>query len=110
MRFRPSEQYWKKVARRKMHNHPERRKSARFVRFDSIENHDMILTQIQGTVLTKATEYIQYLERQNKEIVLEHRNLTRRVQAIDQIMAATVQQVYGMPAYSQTLFDPRGFC
>lgn len=64
----------------------------------------------KGTVLTKATEYIQYLERQNKEIVLEHRNLTRRVQAIDQIMAATVQQVYGMPAYSQTLFDPRGFC
>jgi hypothetical protein len=70
----------------------------------------MRLTQIQGTVLTKATEYIQYLERRNKEIALEHRNLSRRVQAIDQILAATVQQAYGMPIYSQSLFDPRGFC
>ena len=70
----------------------------------------MRLTQIQGTVLTKATEYIQYLERRNKELASEHRGLSRRIQAVEQIMAATVQQAYGMPAYSQTLFDPRGFC
>ncbi len=64
----------------------------------------------QGTVLTKATEYIHFLERRNKQIVQEHRELSRRLQAFEQLLNATARQSYTMPTYSRTLFDPRGFC
>ncbi|KAK4150324.1 hypothetical protein C8A00DRAFT_37079 [Chaetomidium leptoderma] len=63
----------------------------------------------KGTVLTKATEYIHLLERRNKQIVQEHRELSRRLQAFEQLLHATAQQSYTMPTYSRTLFDPRGF-
>ncbi|KAK4103233.1 hypothetical protein N658DRAFT_549764 [Parathielavia hyrcaniae] len=64
----------------------------------------------KGTVLTKATEYIHLLERRNKQIVQEHRDLSRRLQAFEQLLNATARQSYAMPTYSRTLFDPRGFC
>ncbi|KAL2135055.1 hypothetical protein VTI74DRAFT_9975 [Chaetomium olivicolor] len=64
----------------------------------------------KGTVLTKATEYIHYLERKNKMIVQEHRELSRRLQAFEQLLNATARSQYTMPSYSRTLFDPRGFC
>ncbi|KAH6842981.1 hypothetical protein B0I37DRAFT_208284 [Chaetomium sp. MPI-CAGE-AT-0009] len=64
----------------------------------------------KGTVLTKATEYIHFLERRNKQIAQEHRDLSRRLQAFEQLLNATARQTYIMPTYSRTLFDPRGFC
>ncbi|KAK4461804.1 helix-loop-helix DNA-binding domain-containing protein [Cladorrhinum samala] len=64
----------------------------------------------KGTVLTKATEYIHYLERRNKQIVQQHRELSRRLQAFEQLLSASAQTQYTMPTYSRTLFDPRGFC
>ncbi|KAK1989090.1 helix-loop-helix DNA-binding domain-containing protein [Colletotrichum cereale] len=64
----------------------------------------------KGTVLTKATEYIQYLERRNKAIMREHQELARRLQAFEQLLSAQARQPFPMPNYSRTLFDPRGFC
>jgi len=64
----------------------------------------------QGTILTKATEYIHYLERRNKAIAQEHLELSRRLQAFEQLLNATARASYTMPNYSRTLFDPRGFC
>lgn len=64
----------------------------------------------QGTVLTKATEYIHVLERRNKAIMREHQELSRRLQAFEQLLNATARQPFPMPSYSRTLFDPRGFC
>jgi hypothetical protein len=61
-------------------------------------------------VLTKATEYIHYLERRNKQIMQEHRKLSQRLQAFEQLLASTARPSYQMPSYSRTLFDPRGFC
>ncbi|KAK3381517.1 helix-loop-helix DNA-binding domain-containing protein [Podospora didyma] len=63
----------------------------------------------KGTVLTKATEYIHYLERRNKQIAQEHLDLSRRLQAFEQLLHASTR-AYQMPSYSRTLFDPRGFC
>lgn len=67
-------------------------------------------THRKGTVLTKATEYIHYLERRNKAIMREHQELARRLQAFEQLLSAQARQPFPMPNYSRTLFDPRGFC
>lgn len=65
----------------------------------------------QGTVLTKATEYIHQLEARNKAMVQEHQQLTRRLQAFDILLSgATSQADMMVPNHSMTLFDPRGFC
>lgn len=65
----------------------------------------------KGTVLTKATEYIQYLEKKNKAITQQHRELSRRIQAFEQLLSASAARpVFQMPTYSRTLFDPRAFC
>lgn len=64
----------------------------------------------KGTVLTKATEYIHQLERRNRQIMQEHRKLSQRLQAFEQLLSATARPTYTMPSYSRTLFDPRGFC
>jgi len=66
--------------------------------------------EAQGAVLTKATEYIHHLERRNKQIMQEHRKLSQRLQAFEQLLSATARPAYQMPSYSRTLFDPRGFC
>ncbi|EOO01818.1 putative helix-loop-helix dna-binding domain-containing protein [Phaeoacremonium minimum UCRPA7] len=64
----------------------------------------------KGTVLTKATEYIHYLEKKNKAIMQQHNELSRRLQAFEQLLNATARPTFQMPNYSTTLFDPRGFC
>ncbi|KAL5598569.1 hypothetical protein BROUX41_003504 [Berkeleyomyces rouxiae] len=64
----------------------------------------------KGTVLTKATDYIHNLERRNKAIMKEHQDLSRRLQAFEQLLNATARQPFLMPNYSRALFDPRGFC
>ncbi|KAK3316227.1 helix-loop-helix DNA-binding domain-containing protein [Apodospora peruviana] len=64
----------------------------------------------KGTILTKATEYIHQLERRNRAIAQEHLELSRRLQAFEQLLHATARASYQMPNYSRTLFDPRGFC
>ncbi|EJT80122.1 hypothetical protein GGTG_00126 [Gaeumannomyces tritici R3-111a-1] len=64
----------------------------------------------KGAVLTKATEYIHYLEKKNKAIVQQHQELSRRLQAFEQLLSATARPTYQMPNYSRTLFDPRAFC
>lgn len=64
----------------------------------------------QGTVLTKATEYIHHLERRNKQILNQHQELSRRLHAFEQLLAAQARPTFQVPDYSRTLFDPRGFC
>ncbi|EQK97553.1 helix-loop-helix DNA-binding domain-containing protein [Ophiocordyceps sinensis CO18] len=64
----------------------------------------------KGTVLTKATEYIQLLEQRNKAIMLEHQQLARRLQAFETLFNSAIRQPDLMPNPSMTLFDPRGFC
>jgi hypothetical protein len=68
-------------------------------------------TITQGTILTKAVEYIHQLERRNRTILREHQELARRLQAFEQLFAATARPAaFVMPNYSRTLFDPRAFC
>jgi hypothetical protein len=65
----------------------------------------------QGTVLTKATEYIHQLEARNKAIMQEHQQLARRLQAFETLLNSTGRQPETMmPQHSMTMFDPRGFC
>ncbi|KAL6866638.1 hypothetical protein J3F83DRAFT_116630 [Trichoderma novae-zelandiae] len=63
----------------------------------------------KGTVLTKATEYIHQLEERNKDIMTEHKQLMRRLQAFEALLNNSMR-VDIMPSHSMTLFDPRGFC
>ncbi|KAM6481126.1 hypothetical protein HDV62DRAFT_98005 [Trichoderma sp. SZMC 28011] len=63
----------------------------------------------KGTVLTKATEYIHQLEQRNKDIMSEHKQLMRRLQAFEALLNNSMR-VDIMPSHSMTLFDPRGFC
>ncbi|EHK24959.1 uncharacterized protein TRIVIDRAFT_178515 [Trichoderma virens Gv29-8] len=63
----------------------------------------------KGTVLTKATEYIHQLEQRNKDIMTEHKQLMRRLQAFEALLNNSMR-VDIMPSHSMTLFDPRGFC
>ncbi|CAK7214203.1 hypothetical protein SCUCBS95973_002058 [Sporothrix curviconia] len=64
----------------------------------------------KGTVLTKATDYIHHLEKKNKAIMQQHQELSRRLQAFEQLLNATARPAFQMPNYSRTLFDPRAFC
>ncbi|GJN73575.1 helix-loop-helix DNA-binding domain-containing protein [Purpureocillium lilacinum] len=64
----------------------------------------------KGTVLTKATEYIQQLEQRNKTIMQEHQQLARRLQAFETLFNSANRPDMMMPNHSMTLFDPRGFC
>lgn len=64
----------------------------------------------KGTVLTKATDYIHHLEKKNKQIMQQHQELSRRLQAFEQLLNATARPTFQMPNYSRTLFDPRAFC
>lgn len=64
----------------------------------------------KGTVLTKATEYINYLEKKNKAIMAQHQQLSRRLAAFEQLLSQTARPSFQMPNYSRTLFDPRAFC
>ncbi|CAK7198543.1 hypothetical protein SEUCBS139899_001206 [Sporothrix eucalyptigena] len=64
----------------------------------------------KGTVLTKATDYIHHLEKKNKAIMQQHQELSRRLQAFEQLLNATARPTFQMPNYSRALFDPRAFC
>ncbi|OAA62680.1 Helix-loop-helix DNA-binding protein [Niveomyces insectorum RCEF 264] len=64
----------------------------------------------KGAVLTKATDYIHQLEKKNKAIMQQHQELSRRLQAFEQLLNATARPTFQMPNYSRTLFDPRAFC
>jgi hypothetical protein len=64
----------------------------------------------KGAVLTKATEYIHQLERKNKQILTQHQELSRRLQAFEALLAAQARPTFQVPDYSRTLFDPRAFC
>ncbi|KYK55085.1 helix-loop-helix DNA-binding domain-containing protein [Drechmeria coniospora] len=64
----------------------------------------------KGTVLTKATEYIQLLEQRNKDIMTEHQQLARRLQAFETLFNSVTRPDLMMPNHSMALFDPRGFC
>ncbi|KAH7312356.1 hypothetical protein B0I35DRAFT_480817 [Stachybotrys elegans] len=64
----------------------------------------------KGTILMKATEYIQQLERRNKSIIKEQQQLARRLQAFETLLNATATQSFAVPKHSGALFDPRGFC
>ncbi|PSR99094.1 helix-loop-helix DNA-binding domain-domain-containing protein [Coniella lustricola] len=64
----------------------------------------------KGTVLTKATEYISYLEKRNRAIMAQHQQLSRRLAAFEQLLSQTARPTFQMPNYSRTLFDPRAFC
>ncbi|KAI3395205.1 hypothetical protein diail_1699 [Diaporthe ilicicola] len=64
----------------------------------------------KGTVLTKATEYISYLEKKNRAIMAQHQQLSRRLAAFEQLISQTARPSFQMPNYSRTLFDPRAFC
>ncbi|KAF3762009.1 hypothetical protein M406DRAFT_65051 [Cryphonectria parasitica EP155] len=64
----------------------------------------------KGTVLTKATEYISYLEKKNRAIMAQHQQLSRRLAAFEQLLSQTARPSFQMPNYSRTLFDPRAFC
>ncbi len=60
--------------------------------------------------MLKATEYIHYLEKKNRMIVQQHQQLSKRLQAFEQLLQAAARPTFQMPTYSRTLFDPRAFC
>ena len=64
----------------------------------------------KGTVLTKATDYIHQLEKKQQAIMQQHQELSRRLQAFEQLLNAAARPTFQMPNYSRTLFDPRAFC
>ncbi|KAI1827261.1 helix-loop-helix DNA-binding domain-containing protein [Xylaria intraflava] len=60
----------------------------------------------KGTVLTKATEYIRQLERRNRSASHKNEELSRRLQAFEQLVSAAPgstwrPQGYGGPVYTQ---------
>ncbi|KAJ3485451.1 hypothetical protein NLG97_g6813 [Lecanicillium saksenae] len=64
----------------------------------------------KGTVLSKATEYIQQLEQANRAMMSEHQQLVERLQTLE----AMLQTGGGRPPqftpnHGLTLFDPRAF-
>ncbi|KAK4147578.1 uncharacterized protein C8A04DRAFT_34272 [Dichotomopilus funicola] len=67
----------------------------------------------KSMVLTKATEYIRDLERRNKDLVEDQRELVRRLQVVEQLLSSVAQQqtaATSSTTCSRVLFDPRGFC
>ncbi|EPE06024.1 helix-loop-helix dna-binding domain-containing protein [Ophiostoma piceae UAMH 11346] len=64
----------------------------------------------KGTVLTKATDYIHQLEKKQQAIMRQHQELSRRLQAFEQLLNAAARPTFQMPNYSRALFDPRAFC
>lgn len=75
-----------------------------------VEMTVLLMRITQGTVLTKATEYISYLEKKNEAILAQHQQLSRRLAAFEQLLSQTARPTFQMPNYSRTLFDPRAFC
>lgn len=65
--------------------------------------------KIQGTVLTKATEYIHQLERRNRSMAHKNEELTRRLQAFEQLLGAGAgpnPANWQPQGYGAALFNP----
>ncbi|KXJ97240.1 hypothetical protein Micbo1qcDRAFT_199956 [Microdochium bolleyi] len=64
----------------------------------------------KGTILTKATEYIHQLERRNRSMEKKHEELSRRLQAFEQLVGATPTGPTWQPqGYGASVFNPRAF-
>lgn len=64
----------------------------------------------KGTILTKATEYIHQLERRNRSMEKKHEELSRRLQAFEQLVGATPAGPTWQPqGYGAAVFNPRAF-
>ncbi|ORY61603.1 uncharacterized protein BCR38DRAFT_487351 [Pseudomassariella vexata] len=64
----------------------------------------------KGTVLTKATEYIRQLERRNRNMSQKNEELTRRLQAFEQLLAAASPSPSWQPqGYGAPVFNPRAY-
>jgi hypothetical protein len=63
----------------------------------------------QGTVMTKAVEYIRFLERKYSVVDQEHQELQKRVRAFEELMAAAAKQTFMMQSQSMPMFDRRQF-
>lgn len=69
------------------------------------------LTVNQGTVLSKATEYIQQLEQANRAMMNEHQQLVERLQTLEAMLQTSggPRPPQFVPNHGLTLFDPRAF-
>ncbi|KAK8112981.1 hypothetical protein PG984_013507 [Apiospora sp. TS-2023a] len=64
----------------------------------------------KGTILTKATEYIHQLERRNRNMAHKNDELTRRLQAFEQLLGAGHPTPSWQPqGYGGPVFQPRGY-
>jgi hypothetical protein len=57
--------------------------------------------------MTKAAEYIRFLERRHTAAKRERQELEKRLRAFEELMAAAAKQTFLMR--SQGMFDPRNF-
>lgn len=64
----------------------------------------------KGTVLSKATEYIQQLEQANRAMMSEHQQLMERLQTLEAMLQTSgTRPPQFTPNHGLTLFDPRAF-
>ena len=64
----------------------------------------------KGTVLSKATEYIHQLERRNRAMALKNDELSRRLQAFEQLIGSgAVGPGWQPPGFGPAVFNPRPF-
>ncbi|KAJ6787371.1 hypothetical protein PWT90_06299 [Aphanocladium album] len=64
----------------------------------------------KGTVLSKATEYIQQLEQANRNMMSEHQQLVERLQTLEAMLQrGGARPPQFTPSHGLTLFDPRAF-
>lgn len=89
---------------------PEPQKSARLVLLrDPIKGgNQQTLTLMQGTILTKATEYIHQLERRNRSMAHKNEELLRRLQAFEQLLGASAAPTWQPQGYGAAVFNPAG--
>jgi hypothetical protein len=75
----------------------------------TIRPHVPPLTILQGTVLTKATEYIHHLERRNRSMTNKNEELLRRLQAFEQLLGASPAPSWQPQGYGAAVFNPNRF-
>ena len=64
----------------------------------------------KGTVLSKATEYIHTLERRNRAMAIKNEELSRRLQAFEQLIGSgAVGPGWQPPGFGPAVFNPRPF-
>ncbi len=64
----------------------------------------------KGTVLSKATEYIQQLEQANRAMANEHQQLMERLHTLEAMLQNSgVRTPQYTPNHGMNMFDPRGF-